>query len=91
MMTVEEKKKLENIERDVHEIKSALIGNSLIGDKGLTGQMIAFKEKQIEIEKKVETLIEERVKNTVYIKIINWLGGTIIAGIIALLFNLLKK
>lgn len=97
-MTIDEKTKFESmetsvsqIEKDVAEIKSALLGNILSGDKGLTGQINILNAKQEILETQIKTLTEERVKNTVYIKIINWLLGTVIAGAIALLFNLLKN
>lgn len=97
-MTVEEKAKLETMENsvaqikgDVTEIKSALLGNPLSGEKGLTGQMIAFREKQIQIEKQLEILNNDKIKMNLYIKIINFLSGTAIAGAIGLLYSLIKK
>ena len=95
-MTPEEKiesmeQSVTQIERDVAEIKSALLGNPLSGDKGLTGQIVTLHAKQEIQESQIKALIEERVKNTVYIKIINWLLGAVIAGSITLIFNLFKK
>jgi chromosome segregation ATPase len=97
MMTAEEKTKFESmehsvsqIEKDVAEIKSALLGNALSGEKGLTGRITVLDAKIELLEKQITNLSEERVKNTVYIKIINWLVGTVIAGTIAFVFSQIK-
>ena len=97
-MTTEEKnefKKMEHsvtqIEKDVAVIKSALLGNPLSGEKGLTGRIDVLNAKQEILEKRIESLTEERVKNTVYIKIITWLSAVLGAGFIGLIFNYLKK
>ncbi|MEZ0182657.1 hypothetical protein [Flavobacterium oncorhynchi] len=97
-MTAEEKtefKKMEHsvsqIEKDVAVIKSAILGNPLSGEKGLAGRIDVLNAKQEILEQRIETLTEEKVKNTVYIKIITWLSAVIGAGIFGLMFNYLKK
>jgi hypothetical protein len=97
-MTPEEKTKFEKMEQsvekihsDVTEIKSALLGNPLSGEKGLTGR-IDFLTAKVELqETQIKILIEEKTKNTVYVKLINWLLTVIGVGIIGLLFNYLKS
>lgn len=96
-MTVEEKlrfDKMENnveqIQSDVKEIKTALLGNSLSGEKGLTGRLNAIDLRQESIESELKTLRDERVKNTVYVKIITWLLAVIGIGTIGLIFNYFK-
>lgn len=97
-MTQEEKirfDKMENnvekIQSDVMEIKSALLGNVLSGEKGLTGRIDVLTAKQELQEAQIKTLIEEKAKNAVYVKLINWLLTVIGVGIIGLIFNMLKK
>ena len=88
-------KSVESIQTDVAEIKAALLGNPLSGEKGIAGRLDHFDLEQNKQALQINTLIEEKIKNAIYIKLINWLliviGGGVITGIIALVFNVLKK
>lgn len=104
-MNIEEKIKLDKMEQnveiinnsiseiksDVLEIKSALLGNNLSGDLGLKGRIDIVKAKQEILETQINELRDERVKNTVYVKIITWLVRIIGAGVILAIINYLKK
>jgi len=86
---------VEKIQTDVMEIKSALLGNSMSGDKGLVGRIEVLNVSHENLECQVKTLIEEKIKNALYIRLINWLlvviGTAVIGGVITLFFNLLNK
>ncbi len=97
-MTLDEKTKFEKMENmvdkiqaDVAEIKSALLGNTLSGDKGLTGRIDVLTAKQEILENQVKVLQEEKTKNNVYVKLINWLLAVVGVAFISWLFTLLKK
>lgn len=103
-MNAEEKTKLDKMENNVEtinisiseiksdmlEIKSALLGNNLSGDLGLKGRIDIVKAKQEILETQIKELQTERVKNTVYVKIITWLLSIIGALILAFLFDIFK-
>jgi len=84
-------KSVELIQADVTEIKSALLGNHLSGDKGLTGRIDVLATKQDVQEAQMKLLIEDKIKNAIYIKLINWLlvviGSGIITAVIAIVFK----
>lgn len=86
---------VDKIQNDVTEIKSALLGNQLSGDKGLVGRIEVLNLSHEVLESQVKTLIEEKIKNAIYIRLINWLlaviGMGIIGSVITLFFNLLSK
>jgi len=97
-MTTEEKTKFEKMETtvdkiqaDVTEIKAALLGNPLSGDKGLTGRIDILTAKQEILENQVKLLQEEKTKNTVYVKLINWLLAVIGVAFISWIFTMLKN
>lgn len=101
-MTPEEKTKFEKMENtvekiqtDVTEIKAALLGNTMSGDKGLVGRLEGQNISIEILESQMKTLIEEKIKNAIYIRLINWLlaviGMGVIGGVITLFFNLLNK
>lgn len=88
-------KSVESIQSDVTEIKSALLGNPMSGDKGIRGRIDGIEIEQESQAALIKTLIEEKIKNAIYIKLINWLliviGGGVITGVVTLIFNVLKK
>lgn len=96
-MTSDEKIKFESmensvtqIERDVTEIKMALLGNPLSGEKGLTGRIDVLDAKQEILEKRIETLTEEKVENRVYVLIIKVLLTLLAGSVITYLFTHFK-
>jgi archaellum component FlaD/FlaE len=96
-MTTEEKAKFEKMESsvdqiqaDVSTIKSALLGNVMSGDKGLVGQIDTLKAEHSIMKAEIKALSEDRVKNTVYVKIITWLLAVIGVGVVSLIVNYFK-
>ena len=96
-MTADEKAKLEKMENSVERIqhdialiKSALLGNELAGEAGIVGQMKSLKYDHDVLKAEVKALSEERVKNTVYVRIISWLLAVIGVGIVSLIFSYFK-
>lgn len=85
---------VEKIQTDVTEIKAALLGNNMSGDKGLVGRNEVLNVSIAILESQVKTLIEEKIKNALYIRLINWLlvviGTAVIGGVVTLFFNLLE-
>ena len=82
---------MEKMQSDVSQIKSALLGNHLSGEKGLVGRIDVLSAKQEILEKEIKSLREERVKNTVYVSIIRVLGTLLLASAIAFFFSIIKK
>lgn len=81
----------EKIQKDVEIIKGALLGNQLSGDKGLKGRIDVLTAKQEILEGQLKEISEERVKNSVYIKIINRLLLVIGTGVVGIAFDILLK
>lgn len=82
---------VEQIQIDVAEIKSALLGNPLSGDNGLTGRISILTAKQELLESQIASLQEEKTKNTIYVKIIVWLLSAVIGSCIAWIFTIFRK
>jgi hypothetical protein len=68
------------MKEDITEIKSALIGNGLSGDKGMVGKV----EK---LEKQVLQLTEDRIKNTVYIKQLTFVLSAVAIAVIGIIIT----
>jgi len=81
---------VEKIQQDVDLIKNALLGNNLSGDKGLIGQIAAARVEIDILKTELKLITEDRVKNTVYVKIITWLLAVVGVGIVGLIFNYFK-
>ena len=88
-MTQDENKRLTKMEQSVEEIKtdisvikSALIGNELSNDKGLVGDIVVVKAEIELLKSEVKQLTEEKIKNTIYIRLITWLSTIIGAGVL---------
>lgn len=93
-MNLEEKTRLikmedtvSQIQSDVNEIKIALLGNILSGDKGFKGQIETINAELETLKLEIKTLRDERVKNEVYVLIIKGLLGLFGAGLLAYIFN----
>lgn len=88
-MNVDEKQRFEKMEQSVEEIrtdisviKTALIGNELSNDKGLVGDILVLKAEQELLKSEVKQLTEEKIKNSIYIRLITWLSAIIGTGVI---------
>ena len=83
-MNIEDRQITSQIEKDIAEIKTALLGSALSGDKGLVGRIN-------DIEDRLKAL--ELVRNQSYNlnKVIIWLVSALSIGFISLMFNAIGK
>ena len=83
-MNIEDRQIMSQIEKDIAEIKTALLGSALSGDKGLVGRIN-------DIEGRLKVL--ELLKNQNYNlnKVIIWLVSALSIGFISLVFKQLDK
>jgi hypothetical protein len=95
-MTAEEKEKftkmeqsVEEIKSDVAQIKSALIGNEISGDRGIIGQVTLLKAEIDFLKKDLDIVQKEAVRNSVIINQLKYVAGTAVAGVIALIIKLI--
>jgi hypothetical protein len=73
---------VEEIRQDIQDIKSALIGNSLSGERGVIGQIGTLKG-EIEFLKKDLALMQEKaIENSLVIKQLKFVAGSAVAGVI---------
>lgn len=85
------KKDMQQISDDVKEIKLAIMGNPMTKDDGLVGKI---REVVYDLEaqkKEIDGLKEDRIVNTVYMKIILWFSGIAGAAVIIYVFNQFLK
>lgn len=75
-------KSVEEIKTDVSEIKSALIGNTLSGERGVVGQVGSLKTEIEYLKKDIEVLQTENTKNEVIIRQLKYVTGLVVAGLI---------
>lgn len=101
-MNQEDRHIMTQIEKDLSEIKIALLGSPLSGDTGLVGRVHRFEEKVRNLDKKVDDRIKEadirieileksNVRNAVSMKIITWVAMGIGAGILSLIFKYFER
>lgn len=83
-MNIEDRQIMSQIEKDIAEIKTALLGSALSGDKGLVGRIN-------DIDERLKAL--ELLKNQNYNlnKVIIWLVSALSIGFISLMFNAIGK
>ena len=83
-MNIEDRQIMSQIEKDIAEIKTALLGSALSGDKGLVGRIN-------DIDERLKAL--ELVRNQSYNlnKVIIWLVSALSIGFIRLMFNAIVK
>ena len=83
-MNIEDRQIMSQIEKDIAEIKTALLGSPLSGDKGLVGRINDNGERLKALE---------LVKNQNYNlnKVIIWLVSALGIGFISLMFNAIGK
>ena len=97
-MTAEEKEKftkmeqsVEEIKYDIAQIKSALLGNEMSGDRGIIGQVTLQKAEMDYLKKDLEDVKKEAIKNGVIINQLKYVAGAsviVVIGIaVKLIFN----
>ena len=97
-MTADEKEKftkmeqsVEEIKYDIAQIKSALIGNEMSGDRGIIGQVTLQKAEMDYLKKDLEDVKKEAIKNGVIINQLKYVAGAsviVVIGIaVKLIFN----
>lgn len=98
-MTADEKEKftkmeqsVEDIKTDIAQIKSALIGNEISGDRGIIGQVTLQKAEMDYLKKDLEDVKKEAIKNGVIINQLKYVAGAsviVVIGIaVKLIFNI---
>ena len=98
-MTADEKEKftkmeqsVEEIKYDIAQIKSALLGNEMSGDRGIIGQVTLQKAEMDYLKKDLEDVKKEAIKNGVIINQLKHVAGAsviVVIGIaVKLIFNI---
>lgn len=95
-MTADEKEKftkmeqsVEEIKYDIAQIKSALLGNEMSGDRGIIGQMTLQKAEMDFLKKDLDDLKKEAIKNGVVINQLKFVTGSAVIVIIGLIVKLI--
>ena len=95
-MTPDEKEKftkmeqsVEEIKSDISEIKSALIGNTLSGDRGLIGQVNLLKNELEYVRKDLNVVQKENVRITLIMKQLGFVTGVLVTGFITAIIKLI--
>lgn len=95
-MTADEKEKftkmeqsVEEIKSDISEIKSALIGNTLSGDRGLIGQVNLLKNDLEYVRKDLNVVQKENVRITLIMKQLGFVTGVLLTGFITAIIKLI--
>ena len=83
-MNIEDRQIMSQIEKDIAEIKTALLGSALSGDKGLVGRIN-------DIDERLKALELVRNQNYNLNKVIIWLVSALSIGFISLMFNAIEK
>ena len=97
-MTADEKEKftkmeqsVEEIKYDIAQIKSALLGNEMSGDRGIIGQVTLQKAEMDYLKKDLEDVKKEAIKNGVILNQLKYVAGAsviVVIGIaVKLIFN----
>ena len=95
-MTADEKEKftkmeqsVEEIKSDISEIKSALIGNPLSGDRGLIGQVNLLKNELEYVRKDLNVVQKENVRITLIMKQLGFVTGVLVTGFLGAIIKLI--
>ena len=95
-MTADEKEKftkmeqsVEEIKNDISEIKSALIGNTLSGDRGLIGQVNLLKNELEYVRKDLNVVQKENVRISLIMKQLGFVTGVLVTGFLGAVIKLI--
>ena len=95
-MTADEKEKftkmeqsVEEIKYDIAQIKSALIGNEMSGDRGLIGQVNLLKNELEYVRKDLNVVQKENVRITLITKQLGFVTGVLVTGFLGAVIKLI--
>ena len=95
-MTEDEKEKftkmeqsVEEIKYDIAQIKSALLGNEMSGDRGIIGQVTLQKAEMDFLKKDLDDLKKEAIKNGVIINQLKYVAGASVIAVISIAVKLI--
>lgn len=95
-MTADEKEKftkmeqsVEEIKYDIAQIKSALIGNEMSGDRGLIGQVNLLKNELEYVRKDLNVVQKENVRITLIMKQLGFVTGVLVTGFLGAVIKLI--
>ena len=80
---------MEEIKSDISEIKSALIGNPLSGDRGLIGQVNLLKKELEFVRKDLDVVQKENARITLIMKQLGFVTGTLVTGFLGAVIKLI--
>ena len=80
-------KSVEEIKTDVSEIKSALIGNPLSGERGVVGQVNMLRSEIDYLKKDIKDLQDEKIRTVQSMRIIGTIAFLLVAAVIKLIFD----
>lgn len=83
-MNQEDRLLMSQIEKDISEIKIALLGSPMSGDRGLVGRISI-------IEDRIEDLEKRNIQNAVAMKIIIWVSSVVGIGFVGMVFKYFEK
>ena len=95
-MTADEKEKftkmeqsVEEIKYDIAQIKSALLGNEMSGDRGIIGQVNLLKNELEYVRKDLNVVQKENVRITLIMKQLGFVTGVLLTGFITAIIKLI--
>ena len=95
-MTADEKEKftkmeqsVEEIKYDIAQIKSALLGNEMSGDRGIIGQVTLLKNDLEYVRKDLNVVQKENVRITLIMKQLGFVTGVLLTGFITAIIKLI--
>ena len=95
-MTADEKEKftkmeqsVEEIKYDIAQIKSALLGNEMSGDRGIIGQVNLLKNDLEYVRKDLNIVQKENVRITLIMKQLGFVTGVLLTGFITAIIKLI--
>ena len=95
-MTADEKEKftkmeqsVEEIKYDIAQIKSALLGNEMSGDRGIIGQVTLLKNDLEYVRKDLNVVQKENVRITLIMKQLGFVTGVLVTGFLGAIIKLI--
>ena len=71
---------VEEIRYDIAQIKSALLGNEMSGDRGIIGQVNLLKQELEFVRKDLDVVQKENVRITLIMKQLGFVTGVLVTG-----------